>query len=101
MRQSDAHYDGVCKAASKVGGFIYGWKNLVDFRDECVVSMSYREFDILSKIMENVGVLSESEKIDQINLRHALMNMYQVYVQKIESMTIEIELNPVVPNHGF
>lgn len=31
MITSEKHYDGVCKRASKVGGFLYGMKNLFDF----------------------------------------------------------------------
>lgn len=27
MEMSRHHYDGVCKQASAVGGFIYGWRN--------------------------------------------------------------------------
>jgi hypothetical protein len=31
MLLSEHHYDGTCKAASKVGGFLYGWKNQIDW----------------------------------------------------------------------
>ena len=31
MLLSEHHYDGTCKAASKVGGFLHGWKNQINW----------------------------------------------------------------------
>jgi hypothetical protein len=52
MEMSRHHYDGVCKAASAVGGFIYGWRNSVSFVPEVPVSATWRELDTLLKICE-------------------------------------------------
>lgn len=50
---SSLHYDGTCKAAGKLGGFLYGWKNHIEhFTPETLVRASFRELDLLLKICE-------------------------------------------------
>lgn len=67
---SERHYDGVCKAASRVGGFLYGIKNQFSFTqnekaggkiipekdwsldDFVEVHMVWRQLDTLAKIAE-------------------------------------------------
>lgn len=52
------HYDGKCKAAGMVGGFIYGWNNLLNASDEdsILVCCSFAKLDLMCKIMEQSGV---------------------------------------------
>ncbi|WP_157979478.1 hypothetical protein [Rhodoferax ferrireducens] len=57
MEMSRHHYDFVCKQASAVGGFIYGWRNSVSFVPESPVSATWRELDTVLKICENFCVL--------------------------------------------
>jgi hypothetical protein len=59
IEMSSAHYDGVCKSASMVGGFIYGWNNSVSFSPEFPVSATWRELDTMLKICENTGIFSD------------------------------------------
>lgn len=59
MEMSAHHYDGVCKAAGVVGGFIYGWNNSVTFMPESPVSATWRELDTMLKICENTAIFSD------------------------------------------
>lgn len=59
MTMSRHHYDGRCKSASAVGGFIYGWSNSVTFAPEGPVDATWDQLDTLLKICENVAVLHE------------------------------------------
>lgn len=53
MKLSSIHYDWRCKAASKVGGFLYGWRNhFVKFELTSPVETTSHEMDTLMKIME-------------------------------------------------
>nr|WP_319566299.1 hypothetical protein [uncultured Rhodoferax sp.] len=58
MEMSRHHYDGVCKSASAVGGFIYGWHNSVTFMPESHVRATWRELDTMLKICEISQLLS-------------------------------------------
>lgn len=48
---SQLHYDGVCKDASRPGGFVFGWLNCARARTK--VSATWREIDTALKIMEH------------------------------------------------
>ena len=57
LEYSSRHYDGVCKAAGQVGGFIYGWSNYFSLGeetplDEYEFTISRRELDLVAKICE-------------------------------------------------
>lgn len=59
VSMSKAHYDGHCRAASmpKVGGFLNGWKNMVECTTEfneppLQLSASWDELDTVLKITE-------------------------------------------------
>lgn len=61
MRLSDLHYDVTCKAASKLGGFLYGWNNAITWKEQnrepdddtkYTVQADWRDLDICLKIME-------------------------------------------------
>jgi hypothetical protein len=54
---SSMHYDSVCKQASVVGGFLYGWQGMLRFSEEegsepLAVSGDFRTLDTCLKIME-------------------------------------------------
>lgn len=59
-RCSKVHYDGVCKDASHVGGFLFGWANCLTSPDEkypndeptAAITCTSRELDICIKILE-------------------------------------------------
>lgn len=60
MRQSNKHYDMTCREASKQSGFIYGWKNCVEFKVTC--GANFRQLDLTLKILENFcGALEEAK----------------------------------------
>ena len=52
---STSHYDGVCKDASKVGGFLYGWTNMApeDKTADIWVSCTGHELQTCMKILES------------------------------------------------
>lgn len=52
---SSVHYDGVCKQAAKLGGFIYGWTNARAFTKDANLKASWRELDTCCKILEGIG----------------------------------------------
>ena len=55
MKLADAHYDGRCRQAGRVGGFIYGWNNHATFAPEesaVEVSANPDELDTCMKICE-------------------------------------------------
>lgn len=60
------HYDSVCKSAVLQGGFIYGWRNRMDFLQEgerttFVGSITNRELQTCMKICENCPTMSLEE----------------------------------------
>ena len=58
---SRCHYDGVCKDASKVGGFLYGMSNAEENAPGHSHSLTWRQLDTLAKILE-LGSMLELEK---------------------------------------
>lgn len=64
LRCSESHYDGVCKAAGREGGFLYGMMNRFALREaakrdsanadqsEATHDLEWREIDTLLKILE-------------------------------------------------
>lgn len=59
LRCSSVHYDMTCSDASRVGGFLYGWNNLMACAAELTppktiaqVTATLRELDTLCKILE-------------------------------------------------
>ena len=77
MLLSEHHYDGKCKAASKVGGFIYGWKNQLethkklkaqslingrhDKHSQLTMETDWHELDTTMKTMENSFILTRDK----------------------------------------
>ena len=71
IRCSERHYDAKCRAASKVGGFLYGMKNQVralpameshpeEKRESATHGFSWDELDTLQKILE--GAMDDEER---------------------------------------
>lgn len=65
-RLSNLHYDGTCQAASRIGGFIYGWlvgyKAYLTYREEgesFYVYAKFRELDLCCKILEGSHFLRD------------------------------------------
>lgn len=52
VRLSKQHYDGLCKAASQHGGFLYGLDRGMDCDPGVNAVMSWCELDMLAKIAE-------------------------------------------------
>lgn len=65
MELSANHYDGKCQAASKIGGFIYGWNNATRFGipldGERTLTATFHELDLSMKIMENSDLLTKGK----------------------------------------
>ena len=80
---SSHHYDGVCKDASRVGGFVYGWINHLSFNDgkstdgePVKVRGEFRQLDTCMKILEGRMMLKTGKPTDEEDLAiaHALAN---------------------------
>jgi len=61
IKMAELHYDGECKSASKVGGFLFGWRNATSFDPSTGVSSEWRELDVALKICENWTFLPTDE----------------------------------------
>lgn len=58
IRLSGAHYDATCRAASSLGGFIYGWGNIRTLGDPAAqLRATWRELDLCCKILEGAPQL--------------------------------------------
>lgn len=57
IQMSQAHYDSVCRQASEPGpgAFLHGLKNRLEDQDTAQCPMTFRELDILAKILETPG----------------------------------------------
>lgn len=70
MRLSASHYDGVCRQAGQVGGFLYGMNNrfVVEVPEVVAlgntVELSFREIDTLCKILESAYVATKTLEHD-------------------------------------
>lgn len=65
------HCDLTCKGAAYQGGFVQWWLHSMSKQgqSEVVAILNFRELDLLSKILENHGVLSLDEYEHIKNLR--------------------------------
>lgn len=104
IKCSSHHYDMVCKDASKVGGFIYGWKNSMDFHKDLgdgylPCKASWRDLDCCMKILEGVHVCDEAEKITASEIRFAFIACFRAAREKIHNLSFGIEyyMPEVVP----
>ena len=64
---SAVHYDGVCKDATKGGGFLFAWKNARTDVPAIGLRASFREIDTCLKILEGLMMppptMSEAQQI--------------------------------------
>lgn len=74
---SERHYDGVCKAAGRHGGFLYGYQNAVEMSLETAKGYPYmftmRQVDTMVKIMEQADSWQEAELYSKIRAHFAEM----------------------------
>lgn len=104
IKCSSHHYDGVCQAASRVGGFIYGWNNSMEFHKEqndgyLPCKASWGDIDCCMKILEGVHVCSEDERRTAEEIRCAFIACFNAAREKIHNLSFSIEYNmpEVVP----
>lgn len=65
LELSASHYDGKCKAAGKLGGFLYGINNAVSFQpdgsEEIPRLVSWDNVDTLCKILEQARTPEQAD----------------------------------------
>lgn len=71
-RLSGMHYDGRCKAAGAVGGFVYGWANWAEGVTEIPVRATTHELDTVAKIIEMPPPLTERERALLLDFRSTI-----------------------------
>ncbi len=81
------HYDGKCKAAGRVGGFIYNWRNREDFHVEFMASEpnfgpfsvfgDFGEFDTCLKILEINSSLYNTLSQEDQSKRLACLDLHR------------------------
>jgi hypothetical protein len=74
MSRSANHYDGVCRAAGKLGGFLYGINNRLLDVDVVEVEVTADELNLLMKICERGPILLYRD------LREAFDSIQKKYV---------------------
>lgn len=88
----DHHYDSVCRAATKQGGFIYGWRNQVAFNIESnqeeapFCSATRRELDTLLKLCEPLRMLHMAKLVTD-DQRTAIDQLCATVLTAIEQAT--------------
>ena len=77
---STHHYDATCRGLSKVGGFIYGWVNMMDLTmPYLLVTCDMTKLDLMCKVLESsdsplylrlkgllASVSSETERVNKL-----------------------------------
>lgn len=87
IQLSESHYDGVCKSAGRVGGFLYGWRNRITFAVDDGVDVEFfatnRELQTLCKITELAHLYPDAE------LRTAAVGLRSGLLQSLLALEIE------------
>lgn len=91
MQMSSLHYDARCKAASAVGGFIYGWRNSVQFSPELPVEATWNDLDTVLKICENRSFLGAEDQERVRDLTKALRHAHQRWNEVSPQWTAEAD----------
>lgn len=96
LRCSEAHYDADCRAAGKVGGFLYGIRNLreshdtiqreqlergeIQFATDATHDLTFREVDTLAKISQIGSSLFTDERPTKLHfqLRRVLKRLNEL-----------------------
>jgi hypothetical protein len=77
IKLSESHYDSTCKSASKQGGFLFGWRNQIEFREGKVSSDSYN-LNLSLKIAEDfMSTLPENEAQIIEDYRSFIMRLFK------------------------
>lgn len=79
MQLSSTHYDGKCQNASRQGGFLYGWNNMMYEKESCEVSATSYELHTLLKICEILAGLSDKQKYDIRNITNEFYYAINTY----------------------
>jgi hypothetical protein len=97
-KAAEWHYDGFCNKAAQVGGFIYGWSNVVTpFEGRTEVpkcSASFRDLDLCMKILEIAGSVMFPDKRDQnivADLRKSFRNALRMANEKMGDIIFYVE----------
>lgn len=86
---SSSHYDGVCRAASMVGGFIYGWVNSLTYAPSEQVPAEWRQLDTVLKICEMVGHLDPEQQITIAKLRKSIRGAMSKSVELFQEWSVD------------
>lgn len=80
MKLGGMHYDAHCRAATQLGGFVYGWHNAVN-AEILNVSATFSQLDTVAKIVEFPPPLTLEEiaiRKDLVKSIHATIQQYRV-----------------------
>lgn len=104
---SRLHYDSVCQSAAKVGGFLYGWKNGMDFylantSDEPFVARAdSHQLQTIMKICEMGCHLPEKEDRRRIvELAHVCRLVFRGAEREFAIVRYTAEVNMDPDNKG-
>lgn len=90
MYASSSHYDATCKAAGRLGGFLYGMEIRIKMGAEFspdeplpTHTLSFRQVDLLAKISEPIVVSQEPPKLVALHrmLLHLLEELNREYLR--------------------
>jgi hypothetical protein len=96
---SAIHYDGACRSAGMVGGFIYGWVNMLTaFEGEEVpteprkVTASFHDLDIALKIMEcSPGMTPPAQFAKVLHMRQRFMQALLTAIRELSKLSFNVE----------
>lgn len=99
-----AHYDSVCKAAGVLGGFLYGWSNMLScIEDEPAsaeprtVDATWRNIDTTLKILEMAGPVLHGREDAMAQARQLSRDLFEATARWrliSPTWTAEIETAP-------
>lgn len=81
MDTAKKHYDHTCRVSCEQGGFIYGWKNCVEFETTC--GASFRQLDLTLKIFEGF-----SGSIEEARLQLEYITLIKKLLDKSNQKTV-------------
>lgn len=90
MTLAEAHYDSVCKQAAQMGGFLYGWWNrfeALDSGERVEVFLTWRDADMLCKILESEGLFRAGENLHLASDYKALLRWMRTQHEVVNNTT--------------
>lgn len=57
------HYDSKCKQSARLGGFLWGWRNTVNFNAESSCRATWDNLDTSLKICENAEMMLDAAQL--------------------------------------